>query len=225
MNLVTRLFYICYKSANRGGEIWHAQKVSRILEQPDLQGYDARPFHEAGSPEGEVKMNIFVMRHGQAVSQASTDALRPLTEHGEEEVCHMAQWLAQQVASFDRVLVSPYVRSRQTWQQVSRFIPGTRIDFCDELIPNADADITASLILAYADVEQSQNLLVISHMPLVGFLVESLCPATMAPIFVTSGVAKITLEKGHGGLFNWLEGPHSIRPHRPRPWPLCGSMG
>lgn len=199
--------------------------MSWLLEQPGLQGYDARPFDKAGSPEGEVEMNIFVMRHGQASSQASSDAQRPLTEHGKEEVCHMAQWLAQQVESFDRVLVSPYLRTRQTWQQVSAVIPGMRTEFCNELVPSADADTAASLILAYGDVERTGNLLVISHMPLVGFLVESLCPATMAPVFVTSGVAKITLEKGHGGLFNWLEGPHSIRPHHPRRWPLCGSMG
>ncbi|WP_107853083.1 phosphohistidine phosphatase SixA [Oceanimonas marisflavi] len=170
-------------------------------------------------------MNIFIMRHGQASSQESDDASRPLTEQGSEEVCQMAQWLSQQVTSFDRVMVSPYVRSQQTWQQMSRFIPATMVEYHDELIPSADADTTASLILAYGELEQSVNLLVISHMPLVGFLVESLCPGTMAPIFVTSGVAKITLEKGHGGLFNWLEGPHSIRPRHPRPWPLCGSMG
>ncbi|MDP5291232.1 phosphohistidine phosphatase SixA [Oceanimonas sp. CHS3-5] len=170
-------------------------------------------------------MNIFIMRHGQAAPQASNDASRPLTEQGSEEVCLMAQWLAPQVPAFDRVLVSPYVRSQQTWQHLSRFISGKQVEYCDELTPGADADITASLLLAYGELEQDNNLLVVSHMPLVGFLVESLCPGTMAPIFVTSGIAKITLEKGHGGLFNWLEGPHSVHPHHPRPWPLCGSMG
>ncbi|WP_165661715.1 phosphohistidine phosphatase SixA [Oceanimonas sp. MB9] len=170
-------------------------------------------------------MNVFIMRHGQAAPQASTDALRPLTEQGCEEVCLMAQWLAPQVPAFDRVLVSPYLRSKQTWQQLSRFITGSRVEYCDELLPNADADITASLLLAYGELEKDSNLLVVSHMPLVGYLVESLCPGTMAPIFVTAGMARVTLHKGQGGLFNWLEGPHNVRPHYSRPTPLCGFMG
>ncbi|WMC12036.1 phosphohistidine phosphatase SixA [Oceanimonas pelagia] len=170
-------------------------------------------------------MNIFIMRHGQAAPQASNDALRPLTEQGCEEVCLMAQWLAPQVPVFDRVLVSPYVRSQQTWQQMSRFIPGIQVDDCNELTPDTDADLTASLILAYCEPEREGNLLVVSHMPLVGFLIESLCPGTLAPIFVTAGIARITLEKGHGGLFNWLEGPHSVRTQHAGAWPLCGTTG
>ncbi|PSJ47031.1 phosphohistidine phosphatase SixA [Zobellella taiwanensis] len=170
-------------------------------------------------------MNIFIMRHGQAAPEASSDALRPLTEQGRDETCLMAQWLAQQVPVFERVLVSPYLRTRQTWQQLSRHLAATQVEYCDELTPNADADIAASLLLAYGELNRQANILVVSHMPMVGFLVESLCPATMAPIFVTSGVAKLTLETGQGAVFNWLEGPHNIRPHYAQPYPLCGSLG
>jgi phosphohistidine phosphatase len=180
---------------------------------------------KAGSPESEVEMNIFIMRHGQAAPEASSDALRPLTGQGRDETCLMAQWLAQQVPAFDRVLVSPYLRTRQTWQQVSKHITGTQVECCEELTPNADADIAASLLLAYGELHRQDNLLVVSHMPLVGFLVESLCPATMAPIFVTSGIAKIILEQGQVPVFNWLEGPHNIRPHYEQPCHLLGSLG
>lgn len=158
-------------------------------------------------------MNIFVMRHGQAVPEASSDALRPLTEQGKDEVCLMAQWLAPQVAQFDTVLLSPYLRAQQTWQQVSKYIGATQVETCEELTPNADADLAASLLLAYAAGSINGNMLVVSHMPMVGFLVESLSPATMAPIFVTAGLAKICLRKERGGVFEWLEGPHTIRPH------------
>ncbi|PSJ48053.1 phosphohistidine phosphatase SixA [Zobellella endophytica] len=170
-------------------------------------------------------MNIFIMRHGQAAPEASSDALRPLTEQGRDEACLMAQWLAHQVAVFDRVLVSPYLRTRQTWQQVSRHIAGEQVECSEELTPNADADLAASLLLAYGELNRQDNLLVVSHMPLVGFLVESLCPATMAPIFVTSGIAKITLNAAQGAVFDWLEGPHNIRPHYEQHFQLCRSLG
>lgn len=158
-------------------------------------------------------MNIFIMRHGQAVPEASTDALRPLTDQGKSEVCLMAEWLSAQVPTFDCVLVSPYLRTSQTWQQLAKYIPGAVIENCRELTPDADADIAASLLLAYADVSSNNNVLVISHMPMVGLLVESLCPAIMAPIFVTSGIAKVSFGQGHCGIFEWLTGPHNIQSH------------
>ncbi|WP_417614886.1 phosphohistidine phosphatase SixA [Oceanisphaera sp.] len=170
-------------------------------------------------------MNIFIMRHGQAAATASTDALRPLTEQGRDEVCLMAQWLAPQVPKFDRVLVSPYLRTSQTWQQLSRYIAASQVEVCDELTPDADADIAASLLLAYGDLHPGGNLLVISHMPIVGFLVESLCPATMAPIFVTSGIAKVSIGTGHGAVFDWLEGPHNIQPHYQQRFQALRSLG
>lgn len=171
---------------------------------------------KVGSPESEVYMNIFVMRHGQAAPEVSEDALRPLTKQGRNEVSLMASWLAPQVAQFDLVLVSPYVRAQQTWQQLSKVFIGLQVETCDLITPTCDADIAASLILAYGDKFSNGNILVISHMPLVGYLVESLCAGMMAPIFVTSGIAKITVNEGAGGIFAWLEGPHNIQAlHKP----------
>ncbi|GAA3528028.1 phosphohistidine phosphatase SixA [Zobellella aerophila] len=170
-------------------------------------------------------MNIFIMRHGQSAPEASSDALRPLTEQGRDETCLMTQWLVPQVPGFDRVLVSPYLRAKQTWQQIADKIPAAQVEWCEELTPNADPDIAASLLLAYAEINEAGNLLVVSHMPLVGFLVESLCPPLMAPIFVTAGIAKITLNAGQGADFNWLEGPHNIRPHYEHYYQKCRSLG
>ena len=168
---------------------------------------------KAGSPESEVEMNIFVMRHGQAAPEASRDALRPLTEQGRDEVSLMAHWLAPQVTQFDLVLVSPYVRAQQTWQQLSKDLTALQVETCNQLTPNCDADVAASIILAYGDLHLNGNVLVISHMPIVGYLVESLCSGIMAPIFVTSGIAKIVVNKGLGGMLEWLEGPHNIQAH------------
>ncbi|WP_319784030.1 phosphohistidine phosphatase SixA [Oceanisphaera sp. IT1-181] len=180
---------------------------------------------KAGSPESEVEMNIFVMRHGQAAPEASTDALRSLTEQGRDEVSLMAHWLAPQVTLFDLVLVSPYVRAQQTWLQLSKDIPSLHVETCDQLTPSCDADLAASLILAYGDRYPNGNILIVSHMPLVGYLVESLCSGIMAPIFVTSGIAKVTVNKGAGGMLAWLEGPHNIQAHYRPTFQALRSLG
>ncbi|ART81095.1 phosphohistidine phosphatase SixA [Oceanisphaera avium] len=156
-------------------------------------------------------MNIFIMRHGQATPDAFSDAVRPLTEQGIDEVSLMARWLAPQVPHFDLVLVSPYLRAQQTWQQMATIIPASHVETCDELTPNCDADLSASLVLAHASAYPNGNILVVSHMPMVGYLVESLCAGMMAPIFVTSGIANISLKAGSGGILSWLEGPHNIQ--------------
>lgn len=57
---------------------------------------------------------------------------------------------------------------------------------------------------------EHDNILMVSHLPLVGYLVQSLCPVAGAPMFATSGLACIEWQDDKGVLL-WLEGPHTIR--------------
>ena len=155
-------------------------------------------------------MKIYIMRHGQAGMNAKTDEQRPLTEQGIEESIHMAQWLAPQLAgSLDLVIHSNYLRARQTWQVIAPELPEpSEVEESGEVTPYGDPALIASYLAALAT--QHESILMVSHLPLVGYLVQSLYPAAGAPMFATSGMACIEWQDGKGVLL-WLEGPHTIR--------------
>ncbi|MCH7369829.1 phosphohistidine phosphatase SixA [Aeromonas sp. MR16] len=155
-------------------------------------------------------MKIYIMRHGQAGMNAKTDELRPLTEQGIEESIHMARWLAPQLAdSLSLVLHSNYLRARQTWLAIAPELPeAAMVEESGEITPYGDPAFVASYLTTLA--AQHDSILLVSHLPLVGYLVQSLCPAAGAPMFATSGLACIEWQNGKGVLL-WLEGPHTIR--------------
>ncbi|HDZ8967064.1 TPA: phosphohistidine phosphatase SixA [Aeromonas dhakensis] len=155
-------------------------------------------------------MKIYIMRHGQAGMNAKTDEQRPLTEQGIEESIHMARWLAPQLGGkLDRVIHSNYLRARQTWQSICSELPKAgAVEESGDITPYGDPAFVASYLTTLA--AKHDSILMVSHLPLVGYLVQSLCPAAGAPMFATSGLACIEWRDGQGALL-WLEGPHTIR--------------
>ncbi|MFQ2359878.1 phosphohistidine phosphatase SixA [Aeromonas dhakensis] len=155
-------------------------------------------------------MKIYIMRHGQAGMNAKTDEQRPLTEQGIEESIHMARWLAPQLGDkLDRVIHSNYLRAKQTWQSICSELPKAgAVEESGDITPYGDPAFVASYLTTLA--AKHDSILIVSHLPLVGYLVQSLCPAAGAPMFATSGLACIEWQDGKGVLL-WLEGPHTIR--------------
>ncbi|SIP90957.1 phosphohistidine phosphatase SixA [Aeromonas hydrophila] len=155
-------------------------------------------------------MKIYIMRHGQAGMNAKTDEQRPLTEQGIEESIYMARWLAPQLGDqLDRVIHSNYLRAKQTWQSICSELPKAgAVEESGDITPYGDPAFVASYLTALA--AKHDSILMVSHLPLVGYLVQSLCPAAGAPMFATSGLACIEWQDGKGVLL-WLEGPHTIR--------------
>jgi phosphohistidine phosphatase len=54
-------------------------------------------------------------------------------------------------------------------------------------------------------------VLVISHLPLVGYLVSELCPGETPPMFTTSAIASVTLDESGKGVYNWQMSPCNLR--------------
>jgi phosphohistidine phosphatase len=155
-------------------------------------------------------MQLYLMRHGEAGFQAQSDRERTLTETGRYHTRLMSNWLARTVSAFDLVLVSPYLRAQQTWQEVNTHFPDPRKWLVlDELVPAGDPVTAADLILAYAEHYKADKVLVISHMPLLGYMVSELVAGTEPPLFTTSGVTLID-KHGEQASLMWQHGPHSI---------------
>ncbi len=156
-------------------------------------------------------MQVLIMRHGDAVSEAASDAERPLTDRGRDESGLMARWLSGQVADIDRVLVSPYLRARQTLDTLQAYLvlPDGH-EVLPELTPGGDAGLVCCYLQALAN-EGLNRVLVISHLPLVGYLVADLCPEEQPPMFATSAVAGVDLDAVSGsGKLCWQVGPTQL---------------
>lgn len=112
-------------------------------------------------------MKVWVLRHGEAEPQARSDAERALTAHGREQVLRSAAQLIGQ--PLQAIYASPYLRAQQTAQLV-RDVLGFEAEIITVpwLTPQSNPrDVSLRL-------DTGQNLLLVSHQPLVGSLLSLL---------------------------------------------------
>ncbi len=112
-------------------------------------------------------MKLWILRHGEAEAHARTDAERNLTEHGRGEVLRSAAHLIGQPIS--AILASPYVRAQQTAhlvRDVLGFEPQIRT------VPWLTPDGSPQQVVDKLDTDD--NVLLVSHQPLVGSLISYL---------------------------------------------------
>ncbi|MBH3008896.1 phosphohistidine phosphatase SixA [Serratia ureilytica] len=156
-------------------------------------------------------MQVLIMRHGEAALEAASDAVRPLTLCGRDESRQMAAWLNTKSVDIERVLVSPYLRAEQTLATVREALTlpeGEEV--LSELTPGGNAEQVGSYLQALA-MQGVSSVLIVSHLPLVGYLVAELCPGECPPMFATSAVANVDLPAdGSYGKFEWQVSPSQV---------------
>lgn len=152
-------------------------------------------------------MNIYIMRHGEAGYDAHSDAQRVLTNAGKQQTREMANWLKHQDVLFDYALVSPFTRTQQTLKVVQSVIPIASIEICEDLTPDGTVEVITNY-LSTLHTKSIKSILIVSHLPLVGYLVSALCPTLPPPNFATATVALVTLSPSGEGTYKWM---HSIR--------------
>jgi len=148
-------------------------------------------------------MQIYIMRHGEAseqyVTSVSSDALRPLTNKGGLEATQMGQWLSNQQPTALTLFVSPYLRAQQTCENVITALKESGIDFIettttlDYITPAGNAQQCHDYIdgVVESNKQTSNDLLLVSHMPFVSYLVAQLTDTQNMPIFATGAIAQI----------------------------------
>ena len=146
--------------------------------------------------EIKVFMQIFVMRHGQAEMAAASDALRPLTANGVNEATVMGQWLSKNLSTFDAIFVSPYLRAQQTADAVcSQLVNVGKRETLNFITPEDSPKTVHDYLDVISSDESIQKILLVSHMPLVSYLVAELTTDHSMPIFQTASVAQIDYDK------------------------------
>lgn len=124
---------------------------------------------------GRVPHRLIVMRHAKSEwgEPGLADIDRPLNGRGRKAAKKMGQWLAQELASADRVLCSTAVRTRETLAIVSKEWPiePARIDYLDGLyLAPADALMERLRRLP----EACGEVMLVGHNPGMDELVERL---------------------------------------------------
>ena len=159
---------------------------------------------------------LYIMRHGDALpAQAlSADAIRPLSEQGEREVAASAHWLQQRLAEqgaqqLDWLLVSPYVRARQTAAVLTSTVKTAKQQQQDSITPDGHAELVMDWLMSQLSDNPAQHIALVSHMPLVSYLVAAFDAATQPILFPTAGIAELSLDLGQWrGQFIQLASPY-----------------
>ena len=114
-------------------------------------------------------MTLWLLRHGEAVPEADSDQERKLTPYGIEQVRHIAEQLLDE--PLDLILTSPYVRARETTQVVLHRLYEKR-QVPVQVVPWITPDDRVHDVLNGLEsfYPQHQNLLLVTHQPLVGAL-------------------------------------------------------
>ncbi len=148
-------------------------------------------------------MNLFVLRHGQAENRAETDMQRELTDRGRADVSRIIRESLDDLGEVTHLWASPYVRAQQTAQIVSELLGDMQIYTTELLVPEASVDA----LLAQLELSDIASLLLVSHQPLVGQLVDTLCGAEPgANPMGTSSLAAMEADPVAAGLgqLHWL---------------------
>jgi len=111
-----------------------------------------------------------LMRHGEASWAADTDSQRPLSAAGKAQLMLLAANQTQLFRPVQKIICSPYLRTRQSAQLIAQQFEGIEILCERDLTPESSP---AKALLAI-ERHWCDNLLVVTHQPLIGNLISLL---------------------------------------------------
>lgn len=149
-----------------------------------------------------MPFRLVLVRHAKAERHGPSDAERALASRGRADAAAIGQWLASQSTAPDRVVISPSLRTRQTWELAGIGTPAADLD--ERIYDNTVEDLLAIVRETPADVH---TLVLVGHNPSVGSLVASWAPELSE--FKTSAVAIFELD-------DWSSPGHLIASATPR---------
>ena len=118
-------------------------------------------------------MNIYILRHGQAEPQQTIDEARELTEKGRLDTARVIGRRLEDLHAVTQIWASPLVRAQQTAHITAGYFPTLNVMTSDLIIPDANPFSVMEWLQSFERINQS--ILLVSHQPLVGELVNKLC--------------------------------------------------
>ncbi len=114
-------------------------------------------------------MELYFLRHGIAADRDDPkykdDSLRPLTPEGQKKMCREAQGMKDLGLGFDVILSSPYLRAKQTAEEVANVynIKTKDIYLTNNLLPPASVEDLLREIQAH--FPKTGHVLCVGHEP------------------------------------------------------------
>ena len=134
-------------------------------------------------------MRLLILRHGDA-DLGSPDRSRQLSAYGREQLHQQALRHYQDISAVDVVVSSPYVRAAQTTEIVTQATALKSIEWLDDLAPHCSLRRVEAFFLQQ---HQASNVLLVSHLPLVGVLIDYLTGET-ANSMGTASLASLSMD-------------------------------
>ena len=157
---------------------------------------------------------LYLIRHAPAEERGDAwpdDSKRPLSDEGMSSMHKAARGLARLGVTFDVVLTSPFVRTRQTAEIVAGvFDHSPPIVAIDSLVPGASAQS------ALADLEKQarrSRVAVVGHEPGIGELAARLAGSKVPLKFKKGAVCRIDVKTSPAGpgQLRWFLTPKILR--------------
>lgn len=159
-------------------------------------------------------LELYLVRHGVAAERGEKypdDALRPLTSSGISRMTKIAKGLAHLGVSFDLILTSPLVRTRQTADILAQGLGSPAVRPTDSLAP---AGTKAAVFKELSQHMRLARIALVGHEPNIGELAASLIGARTPLPFKKGAVCRVDFEvfppKGVGTLI-WFATPKMLR--------------
>ena len=148
-------------------------------------------------------MRLYLLRHAIAAERNPVeypeDAERPLTPRGVERLKRVLDGLKELEVECQRIVASPYRRTRQTAEQAGRKL-GAPVELCPELVPGGNYH-------AFPWSNLQGDTMVVGHEPDLSLLGSWLLTGSDQPIFSLKKAGIACLERDDtGGRYrlSWL---------------------
>ncbi|MCO1335547.1 phosphohistidine phosphatase SixA [Microbulbifer sp. OS29] len=147
-------------------------------------------------------MQLFILRHGKAEPMLVNDAERALTERGRRQVAQVCNRRAQELSAVRAIWASPFVRTQETAAIVS-----AQLGLSVTSEPLLIGDTNPQQLLDQIQAQDTFPMLLVSHQPLVGSLLNGLCGSDNRYPMATSSLACVSAEVWANGCaeLEWLQ--------------------
>lgn len=120
-------------------------------------------------------MRLLLLRHGEAAFNATSDEQRSLTDNGRLRLQQMLAEHQQLLEGVERIVHSPYLRTCQTAELVSKVYPAVT---CSLILLTPDS--SPKDVVEWLSEQSNKTLMLVTHQPLIGNLISLLCEGDLS---------------------------------------------